>query len=189
MVRSRVNTLIVEELASRYRGIRNCMVVNYQGVDALHANELRKGLREKKINLEVVKDTLANLAFKEIGSVEAVGFFSGPSAIVSGTDDPVALVRTLVEWTKKVPALKIKGGLLEGRAISSQEVEKLSKLPPRPVLYAQIATLLKAPVSRLATILAAPLQNLRGALEAVKDKKEKESSSKPETASKPETGG
>lgn len=181
MVVSRVNTLIVKELTSRYRGIQNCMVVNYQGVNALQANELRKGLREKKINLEVVKDTLAKLAFKEIDSREVAGLFSGPSAIVSGAEDPVVLVKTLAEWTKKMPALKIKGGLLEGRVISSQEVEKLSKLPSRPVLYTQIATLLSAPMSRLGAVLAAPLQNLRGALVAIKDKKEKESSSKSET--------
>jgi large subunit ribosomal protein L10 len=79
-----------------------------------------------------------------------------------------------VGWSKKVPALSVKGGLVEGRAISTPEVEQLSKLPSKTVLYAQIVTLIQSPMSRFAMAVAAPLQKLRGTLDAIREKKEKE---------------
>ena len=172
-----VNKAIVKELAQRYLHTRNCMVVGYQGVKALEANELRKDLYTKKIRLEVVKDTLASLAFKEIGLDDMGRLLEGPSALVSGPMDSAVLAKTVVEWSKKVPALKVRGGMVEGRIISSPEVEVLSRLPSRPVLYTQLVTLLQAPLSRLAMVLSAPLYNLRGDIAALKDKKEKEGTS------------
>lgn len=174
---SAVNSLIVKELASKYSDVRNCMVINYQGISALEANELRKDLRARKIRLEIVKNSLARRAFEEVGGGEFVQLLTGPSAIVSGGDDPAVLARVLVGWSKKLPTLKIRGGLAEGRLVSSPQVENLSKLPPRPVLLAQMATLLVSPMSRLAVVMNAPLRNLHGALLAFKEKKTKESPS------------
>ena len=172
-----INKAIVKELAQRYQHTRNCMVVGYQGLKSLEANELRKDLYTKKIRLEVVKDSLASLAFKEIG-LEGVGrLLEGPSALVIGPMDSAVLAKTVVEWSKKVPALKIRGGMVEGKVISSPEVEVLSRLPTKPVLHTQFVTLLQAPLSRLAAVLSAPLHKLRGDLEALKDKREKESTS------------
>lgn len=168
---STVNSLIVKELIQRYQHTRNCLVVDYQGVKALETTELRKDLGTKNIHLEVVKDTLASLAFKKIGLDDMGRLLEGPSALVSGETDSVVLAKTIVAWSKKVPSLKIKGGIVEGRLISSPEVEALSRLPTRPVLYTQMATLLQSPLSRLAMMLSAPLYNLRGAIEAFKNKK------------------
>ncbi|MFQ5861773.1 MAG: 50S ribosomal protein L10 [Candidatus Brocadiales bacterium] len=170
-----VNTLIVKELASRYQVVHNCLVVNCQGVDALEANEIRRDLSAKRIHLEVVKNSLARLAFKEVGDGGLAELFSGPSAIVSGGDDPVVMAKTLMEWSKKVPALSIKGGFVEGRLVSAPEVERLSRLPSRQALYAQIATLIKSPMARLAMAVSAPLQKLYGVFNATKEKKGKES--------------
>jgi large subunit ribosomal protein L10 len=144
---------------------------------AQEVNELRKDLWVKKIHLEVVKNTMASLAFKEIGQ-EGIGkLLEGPSALVSGAVDSAALAKTIVEWSKKVPSLKVKGAMVENRIISASEVEALSKLPAKPVLYTQLATLLQSPLSRLARVLNAPLQNLRGDMEALKNRKEKEATS------------
>ncbi len=175
---STVNSLIVKDLAQRYQNTRNYLVVGYQGVKALEANELRKDLGAKDIRLEIVRNTLASLAFKEIGLEDMGRFLEGPSAIVSGkTVDSVALAKAVMGWAKKLPSLKVRGGIIEGRVVSSPEVETLSRLPSKPVLYTQLVTLIQAPLSRLAMVLGAPVQNLRGVLEAVKDKKEKEGTS------------
>ncbi|MEE9584070.1 MAG: 50S ribosomal protein L10 [Candidatus Brocadiales bacterium] len=172
---STINALITKELTTRYQGVHNCMVVDYQGINALEADDLRRDLCAKKMRLEVVKNSLAKLAFKGVGNGGLVELFSGPTAIVAGGDDPVVLAKTLVDWSKKVPALSIKGGLVEGRLVSTPEVEQLSKLPSREVLYAQIATLFKSPMTRFAMAVSAPLQKLRGVFDAIKVKKEKES--------------
>jgi len=172
-----INKAIVKELAQRYQHTKNCMVVGYQGLKSLEANELRKDLYTKKIHLEIVKDSLASLAFKEIGLEGVGGLLEGPSALVSGPMDSAVLAKTVVEWSKKVPALKIRGGMVEGKVISSPEVEVLSRLPTKPVLHTQFVTLLQAPMSRLAAVLSAPLRKLLGGLEALKDKREKEGTS------------
>ncbi|HHT9119279.1 MAG TPA: 50S ribosomal protein L10 [Candidatus Hypogeohydataceae bacterium YC41] len=174
---STVNNLIVKELVQRYQGTRNCLVVGYQGIKSLETNELRKDLRTKNIHMEVVKNTLASLAFEEISLTDMKNLLEGPSAIVIGPIDPVVLAKTLVEWSKKMPSLKVKGGVIEGRIVSYPEVETLSKLPSKPVLYTQMVTLLQSPLSLLARTLSAPLYNLRGVIEAFKNKKEKESTS------------
>lgn len=174
---STINTLITEELTTRYQGVDSCVIVNYQGINAIEANDLRRDLCAKKMRLEVVKNSLVKLAFKGAGNGDLSKLFKGPTAIVAGGDDPVALAKTLVGWRKKVPALGIKGGLVEGRLISTSEVEQLSRLPSREVLYAQIVTLIQSPMTRFAMAVSAPLQKLRGVLDAVREKKEKESAS------------
>lgn len=172
-----VNSQIVQELTQRYQHTRNCLVVEYRGMKAPEVNELRKDLGEKKLRMEVIKNTLAFLAFKEIGLDDMGKLLEGPSALISGAVDSVVLAKTVVEWSKKLPALKIKGGMVEGRIVSIPEVEMLSRLPSRPALYTQLVTLLKSPLGLLATVLNAPLQNFRGAMEALKTKKEKEGTS------------
>lgn len=172
---SPVNTLIVKELATRYRGVHNCLVVNYQGISALEANELRRDLSAKKIRFDVVKNSLARLALKEVGDSGLADLLNGPSAIVSGGEDPVVLAKTLVEWGKKLPTLGIRGGLVEGRLVAKSEVEELSKLPSRQVLYAQIARAIQSPTVRLAMAVSAPLQKLRNVLDAIREKKERSS--------------
>ncbi len=171
---STINILISRELAARYKDMQHCMIVNYQGINALEANDFRRDLESKAIRFEIVKNSLAKRAFEEAGNGEIAGLFSGPTAIVAGGEDPVVLAKALVGWSKKVPALSVKGGLVEGRAISTPEVERLSKLPSKTVLYAQIVTLIQSPMSRFAMAVAAPLQKLRGTLDAIREKKEKE---------------
>jgi large subunit ribosomal protein L10 len=174
---NKINTLIAKELTTRYQGVGNCVIVTYQGISAIDANDLRRDLYAKKMHLEVVKNSLAKLAFKGAGNGGLTELLSGPTAIVAGGDDPVALVKTLVGWRKKVPVLSIKGGLVEGRLVSPSEMEQLSKLPSRQVLYAQIVTLMQSPMTRFAMVVSAPLQKLRDVLDALREKKEKESAS------------
>ncbi len=171
---STINTLISKELTARYKGVQNCMIVNYQGINALEADDFRRDLESKEIRFEIVKNSLAKLAFKEAGNGGVAELFSGPTAVVAGGEDSVVLAKTLVAWSKKVPALVVKGGLVEGRVISTPEVEQLSRLPSKKALYAQIVTLIQSPMSRFAMAVAAPLQKLCGTLDAIREKKEKE---------------
>ncbi len=172
-----VNELAVKELVQRYRHVRDCVVVNCQGIKALESNQLRKELGARNINVEVVRNTLVSMAFKEVGLDSAGKLFEGPSALVSGSTDSVVLAKAVVEWTKKIPSIKIKGGIIEGKVVSIPEVEALSLLPAKTVLHTQLATLVQSPLSRLAAVLSAPLRNLGACIEALKSKKEKEGNS------------
>ncbi len=171
---STINALITKELNARYKDVQDCMILNYQGINAMEADDLRRDLGAKNIRFEVVKNSLVKLALKEVGNGGLAELLKGPTAIIAGGDDPVVLAKTLVGWSKKVPSLSIKGGLVEGRLISRPEVEQLSRLPSRDVLYAQMVTLISSPMTRFAMAVSAPVQKLRNVLDAVREKKEKE---------------
>lgn len=93
--------LVVKEMVSGYRNTGNYLVVGYQGIKALEFDRLRKDLRKKNICLEIVKNSLAVIAFKELGIAGIVSLLNGPSAIITGGDDPVIMAKETVEWSKK----------------------------------------------------------------------------------------
>ena len=165
--------LIVKEMVSRYRNSNNYLVVSYQGIRSLQFGELRKNLRKKKIHLEIVKNSLAAIAFKEIGVAGMVNLITGPSAIATGGDDPVIMVKETIEWSKKIPSLSLRGGLVEGAALSAVDINNLAKLPTMPVLRTQIITGINAPIVGVVSSFNAVLRGLATVFQAIKDKKEK----------------
>ncbi len=169
-----INKFIAKELTTRYRGVQSCLILNYQGIGAMEATDFRRDLCAKNMRFEVVKNSLVKAAFKEMGNDGLIELFNGPTAIIAGGDDPVVLAKMLVGWTRKVPAMSIKGGVVEGRVVSVPEVERLSRLPSRTVLYSQMITLINSPMTRFAMGVSVSLQKLRGVLDAVREKKEKE---------------
>ena len=93
--------LIVKEMVAQYRNTNNYLVVGYQGINSLQFDELRKNLRKKKIYLEIIKNSLAAIAFKEIGIAGIVNLLTGPSAIATGEDDPAIMAKETFDWSKK----------------------------------------------------------------------------------------
>jgi large subunit ribosomal protein L10 len=165
--------LIVKEMVSNYRNKNNYLVVGYQGIKALEFDQIRKDLRKKKISLEVVKNSLAAIAFKELGVTGIVGLLSGPSAIITGGDDPVVMAKETLEWSKKIPFLNLRGGFIDGANVSIDDINSLAKLPSMPVLRAQIITGINAPIVGVVSAFSAVLRSLATVFQAVKDKKEK----------------
>lgn len=169
---SRLKQIIAGELTSRYQNANNYVVFGFQGVNATDANQLRKSLREKHIMLNVVKNSSALLAFKKVNLEDVGELFVGSTAIAIGGDDPVSLAKGLKEWSKKIPSINIRGGYIDGRLLTQQEIETLAALPSRGELLAQIARGIKTPMVRLAGAFAAPARSLAVVLQAVKDKKQ-----------------
>lgn len=165
--------LVVKEMISGYRNADNYLVVGYQGIKALEFDQLRRDLRKKKICLEIVKNSLAAIAFKEMGVTGIVDLLKGPSAIVTGGDDPVVLAKETVGWSKKIPFLSLRGGFVDRAAISLDDINNLAKLPSMPVLHLQIITGINAPIAGVASAFNAILRGLVTVFQAVKDQKEK----------------
>lgn len=164
---------MIKEMVSDYRKTSNYLVVGYQGIKALEFDQLRKDLRKKKISLGIVKNSLAGIAFKEIGVNEIVGLLKGPSAVVTGGDDPVMMAKEAVEWSKKIPLFSLKGGIVDGAVVSVADINNLAKLPSMPVLRTQIVTGFRAPIAGVAGAFHAVLRGLVTVFQAVKDQKEK----------------
>ena len=164
--------LVVKEMVARYRKSDNYLVVGYQGINALRFDELRKDLRKKNISLEIVKNSLAAIAFKEVGNTGVVGLIKAPSVIVTGGVDPVVMAKETIEWSKKIPFWNLRGGFIDGTVISVGEVNNLAKLPSMSVLRAQIVTGINAPIVGVVNAFNVILRNLANVLQVIKDKKE-----------------
>lgn len=165
--------LIVKEMVAQYRNTNNYLVVGYQGINSLQFDELRKNLRKKKIHLEIAKNSLAAIAFKEIGIAGIVNILTGPSAIATSKDDPVIMAKETIEWSKKIPAFSLRGGFFDGVMLSAEDINKLAKLPTMPVLRTQIVTAISAPIVGVVGSFNAVLRGLATVFQAFKDKKEK----------------
>ncbi|MCF6147199.1 MAG: 50S ribosomal protein L10 [Candidatus Kuenenia sp.] len=165
--------LILKEMVSRYNDTSSCLVVGYRGVTALQFNQLRNELWQKKIFMEVVKNSLAAIAFKETGRTEVIGLLDGPSAIITGGDDPVVMAKEAVKLSEEMPFLALRGGIVDGELLSIDSIKNLAKLPSLPVLRTQIVTSINAPVVGVASAFNSILRSLATVFQEVKTQKEK----------------
>jgi large subunit ribosomal protein L10 len=115
-----------------------------------------------------VKNTLGRRAAEAAGSDALLTLLEGPSAIafLEAEGDMVAAAKALSDMAKESKILAIKGGVLQGRAMSADEVESLATLPPVDVLRGQVLAAIIAPVTALLGLVSAPLQNLIGLIDA-----------------------
>lgn len=169
-----IKKLIVQELVDRYRHKRDLVLVDLTGTDAHALQQLREALDERSVKLEVVKNSLAKLVFREIGLEALADYLEGPSAVAVGADDIVALSKALVEASKTVHRLTLKAGFDEGRLLTGQEVGELAQIAPWEVLLAKLAGGLNSPLMGFTVVLNEVLRKLVIALEAVRDLRSKE---------------
>lgn len=144
---------IAAELAQKYRDTRNCVFVDFTGLDNESMSNLRLQIRKSGAEFFVVKNSLLRRAMEDVGLPTADDIFARPTAVVTGGEDPVAIYKLIVAWQKKSKTSEIKGGLLERKLLTQREVVELSSLPSRPVLLSQVLGVFIAPLSDIASLL------------------------------------
>ena len=135
----------------------------------------RKELREHGVDYKVYKNTMLKRAFDATGNEAANDLLVGPTVVAFGIEDAVQPAKILNDFAEDNDRLEIKGGLLDGRIVSVDEVKELAKLPSREVLIAQLLGGLNAPIQGLATVLSGNIRGLAVALNQIREKKEEES--------------
>jgi large subunit ribosomal protein L10 len=153
---------VVEELTARLRSADTLLVADYRGLTMPQIDELRTRLLDSGARFTVVKNTLTRRAAEAAGADALLALLDGPSAIafLEADGDMVAAAKALADSARETNVLEIRGGVLQGRAMSAAEVESLAKLPPEDVLRGQVLGAIVAPLTALAGLLNAPLQNL-----------------------------
>jgi large subunit ribosomal protein L10 len=159
---------VVEELTERLRETQTLIVADYRGLTMPQIDGLRSELLKHGARFRVVKNTLTRRAAEAAGADAVLALLEGPSAIAFfETDgDPVAVAKALGAATRETRVLAVKGGLLDGRAITAADVENLAKLPPLDLLRGQVLGAIAAPLYTIVGLFTAPLQNLVGLIDA-----------------------
>jgi large subunit ribosomal protein L10 len=160
--------IVVAELTERLRTSETLLVADYRGLTMPQIDTLRTRLLESGARFSVVKNTLGRRAAEAAGSEALLTLLEGPSAIafLEADGDMVAAAKALADMARESKILAIKGGVLQGRAMSAAEVESLATLPPLDVLRGQVLAAIIAPVTALHGLVSAPVQNLIGLIDA-----------------------
>jgi large subunit ribosomal protein L10 len=189
---------VVDELTQRLKAADTLLVADYRGLTMPQIDELRTRLLESGAKFTVVKNTLTRRAAEAAGTDALLALLDGPSAIafLEADGDMVAAAKALADSARETNVLEIRGGIMQGRAVTAAEVETLAKLPPADVLRGQVLGAIVAPLIALAGLLNAPLQNLVGLIDARIDQlggeeeappePEAEAAAEPEAEAEPE---
>lgn len=151
----------VDVVTSKLQNSITTVVADYRGLNVSQVTELRKQLREAGVEFQVLKNTLLRRATAAAELTELDEVLTGPTAIAFSNDDVVAPARILNDFAKKNDALKLKGGVVEGRVIDADQIKALAELPSRDGL-----------LSMLLSVLQAPMRNFALAVKAVAEKED-----------------
>jgi large subunit ribosomal protein L10 len=160
--------VVVAELTERLRTSETLLVADYRGLTMTQIDTLRTRMLQSGARFSVVKNTLGRRAAEAAGSDALLALLEGPSAIafLEADGDMVAAAKALADMARDSKILAIKGGVLQGRAMSAEEVESLATLPPLDVLRGQVLGAIIGPVTALLGLVTAPVQNLIGLIDA-----------------------
>ena len=145
---------VVTDVAAQVAKSQTLALAEYRGLTVEHLNKLRREARDKGVYLHVLKNTLARRAVTGTPFEVAADAMVGP-LIYGFSEDAVAAAKVIADFAKGNDKLIVKAGAFAGKALDANGVKALAAIPSREVLLAQIAGLLKSPISRTARVLAA----------------------------------
>jgi large subunit ribosomal protein L10 len=160
----------VSELAQQFSSANAALVTEYRGMTVKQISDLRRALG-RQTTYAVVKNTLTRRAASYAGSTIDESLLVGPTAIAFVGGDPVEAAKGLRDFARANPVLIVKGGVMDGKALSAAEVARIADLESREVLLAKLAGALKALPTRAAGLFQAPLSQLARLAKALEDKR------------------
>ena len=165
----------VAELTDHFRNSSATVLTEYRGLTVSQLTELRRALGAQT-KYSVSKNTLAKRAAVDAGIDGLDALFTGPTALAFVSGDPVEAAKGLRAFARTNPALVIKGGVFEGKAISADEVSKIADLESREVLLAKLAGAMKGNLTKAAGLFQAPLSQVARLAAALQEKREQDGS-------------
>ncbi|MHB0884660.1 MAG: 50S ribosomal protein L10 [Bacillota bacterium] len=165
---------VTSDVTTKLKRAKTTVLADYRGLNVAQDTKLRKKLREGGVEYQVIKNTITSRAAKEAGIEGLDAYLAGPIAIAFDYDEVTRAAKILSDFARENKVLEIKAGVFEGKVIGPDKVKALANLPSREVLLAQLAGQFAAPLAGLASVLAGPLRQFAYAVEALRQKREAE---------------
>jgi large subunit ribosomal protein L10 len=156
---------MVAELAENFGRASIALVSEYKGMSAGESDDMRRRIRAVRGEFRVTKNTLLRLAIKDTSFAALDGQLGGPVGLILSYADPVELAKTVSSF--KGEKFKVRGGVLDGKPLTPEEIDALASLPPREVILAQLLGLLQAPASQLVRLLNEPGSMVARVIDAI----------------------
>lgn len=151
----------VELIAEKMKAAASIVVVDSRGLTVEQDTNLRRSLRESDVEFKVIKNSILIRAAEKAGLEDLKELFVGPSAVAFSNEDVIAPAKVISDFAKDAEALEIKGGSVDGKFTSVEEINALAKLPNKEGM-----------LSMLLSVLQAPVRNVAYAVKAVAEKDE-----------------
>ncbi|MFS6041300.1 50S ribosomal protein L10 [Streptococcus agalactiae] len=151
----------VELIAEKMKAAASIVVVDSRGLTVEQDTNLRRSLRERDVEFKVIKNSILTRAAEKAGLEDLKELFVGPSAVAFSNEDVIAPAKVISDFAKDAEALEIKGGSVDGKFTSVEEINALAKLPNKEGM-----------LSMLLSVLQAPVRNVAYAVKAVAEKDE-----------------
>lgn len=151
----------VELIAEKMKAAASIVVVDSRGLTVEQDTNLRRSLRESDVEFKVIKNSILIRAAEKAGLEDLKELFVGPSAVAFSNEDVIASAKVISDFAKDAEALEIKGGSVDGKFTSVEEINALAKLPNKEGM-----------LSMLLSVLQAPVRNVAYAVKAVAEKDE-----------------
>lgn len=143
----------VSKLAEKLKNAKLVLLTDYRGITVDSVTSLRNTLRDAKSEYKVIKNNIIKRALGANGESELDSVLEGPTALVIAEEDYVEPLKAIYNFTKQNDFYKIKGGIVEGKVMSVEELVTLAKLPSRQELLGMLAGALLGNISKLAVAL------------------------------------
>ncbi len=157
---------VVSELTEELKDAKSIILVDYRGITVEEDTEFRAAMRKAGVKYKVVKNTLVKFAMNANGIDGLDKFLEGPTAIAFSTEDIVAPAKVVSEYAKKVNAIEIKSGVMEGKIASLDEIKAIAELPSKETLLASLASVLNENIAAFARVIDAIVEKQGAPAEA-----------------------
>ena len=145
----------IEEMKKNFSSNESVMIAQYQGLNVVELDALRKELRENGILFKITKNRITKIAIKDSPVKDLEKFFTGPTAAAMSSD-PITTAKILTKFAKSNNKLKIVAGFMDGKVLDQKEVAIIATLPSLDEARANIVGILAAPAQKIVSILLAP---------------------------------
>jgi len=145
---------LVQDIAQMFKNAGSSVIVEYRGLSVAEVTDLRRQLRAENVEFKVMKNSMVQRAVKDAGYDELLDSLTGPNAFAF-SEDSVAPSRVLANFAKKHKNLVLKSGIVDGKIVGIEELNKLSKLPNKEGMISMLLGCIQSPVRSVACVIKA----------------------------------